>query len=156
MHRNGDDNLADHYKKVKSTKKEFPEPEKMEQYEKPIGPERPTATDRIKGAVSSVTGNRFVSGAIGKLKERSAEVAREMRENKAPKKTRRFVEPSYSPMGIQDPSFAFADPFGMAPRNEPQQRAPPRRKRRKRSVSQPRSSPFPQMFGVPRHMRHLF
>ena len=160
--------MADYYKKAPSVKKTFPKPVPTEQYEHPIGPEKPTEVDRLRGAVSKVTGHPWVQGAYGQLAERSHEIAHEMQESPARERrehrsgTREPHEPLMSGPAFRDPFGVSGYGMGFGPAPEP--RAPPRRRKKKRSTTRsPSRSPpmargnqFLDPFHIPRHMRHMF
>jgi len=95
--------MANYYRKVGSVKKTFPNPVPTEQYEKPLGPERPTATQRFE------SDHPLIAGAARKtstfVKERGAEIAREAQHQRPPSRT--------PTQGLP------ADPFGMGGRGNP-------------------------------------
>ena len=152
--------MKGHYQKVPSTKKTFPEPKATEQYEGSVGPERPSEMERIKQKLAPVTENRFIKGAISAVAARSAQVAHEIRES--PAKERRehrggrrresydmpFPAPPADPFGVTG--------FGMPGYREEREPSPRRRRKRQSNGGSSRQPPYPQMFGVPKHMRHLF
>jgi hypothetical protein len=150
-----------YYHMVKSKKLNFPEPRKeSDQYERSIGPERPTTGERIRGAVSRVTGNQYVQGAVGAVKNRSREIAEESREHRSRGRVSSRAggmgpAPSmpHDPFGVGGMGGFMSDPFHTAPSREYND-TPRKKKRRRRSApAEPRG---PQMFGVPRGMEHLF
>lgn len=155
--------MKGHYQKAPSVKKTFPEPKATEHYEKELGPEKPSDMERLKSKLSPITGNRFIQGAITAVSTRSAQVAHEMRESPAKERREhgrgRRGESYDTPFPSPPP-----DPFGItAPFVEPKREYVPRRKPAKRQhrqaprrTSASRQPQFPQMFGIPKHMRHLF
>lgn len=95
--------MKGNWRKMPSVKQKFPNPKPTEQYERPIGPERPTAMQRFESDHPVLSkAARKVGGAI---KERSAGVAREMQGYSGPRQT---------PMAGMP-----ADPFGMGKAGNP-------------------------------------
>jgi hypothetical protein len=152
-----------HYHMVKSKKLNFPEPRKeADQYERSIGPERPTTGERIRGAVSRVTGNQYVQGAVGAVKNRSREIAEESREHHgrgqriSPRVGGMGSSPSmpHDPFGVGSMGGFMSDPFHEAPTRK--YNDTPRKKKKRRGRYAPSNTSGPQMFGIPRGMEHLF
>ena len=158
-----------HYHMVKSKKLKFPEPRKEpDQYARPIGPEKPSTLERITGATNRVINNPYVSGAVGAVKKRAGEIAHESRETPARERREhrggRRRESYDPPMGgvPQMPS----DPFGVGGYGgfmHEQRAAPsrgyndtPRKKKRRRRRYASAEPSGPDMFGIPKGLRHLF
>jgi hypothetical protein len=100
--------MKGHYQKVSSVKKTFPNPVPTEQYDHPIGPERPTAAQRFESDHPLISGAaRKVAGAAGSgaawMQKRGREIQRE-----APRSQPR------SPMAGMP-----SDPFGMSRSGNP-------------------------------------
>ena len=100
--------MKGYYKKVGAAKKTFPDPVVTEQYEHPIGPERPTAAQRFE------SNHPGLSNAARKVttfvKERGAEISREAQHQRPPSRT---------PMqGLPSDAFGMGgrgNPFGGSP-----------------------------------------
>ena len=155
-----------HYHMVKSKKLNFPNPRtEADQYEKPIGPEKPSTLERITGATNRVVNNPYIRGAVGAVRERSAAIAHEMQETPARERREhrggRRRESYDAPMG--GGITMMADPFGVggfgqrsAPRREYNDTPRKKKKRRRRYARAEPESGMVQMFGILPHMRHLF
>lgn len=98
--------MKGYYQKVGSAKKTFPKPVPTEQYEHPIGPERPTSVQRFTSdhpIVGKVTGAVKAGGAW--VAERGREIQREGTGIPAPRRTPMQSLP--------------ADPYGMSRSGNP-------------------------------------
>lgn len=136
--------MADHWKKAPSVKKEFPEPKATEQYEKPLGPERPTEFERIKGKFAPITGNPYVKRATTYLSERSYQIAHEMQHSSKGGKRRRPINYNLSMPGNDPFGVTFAAPgFGT-------------RKKKRRGGNGGGGTEFMEPGYIPDSMRHLF
>lgn len=166
--------MPDYYKKVSSTKKVFPKPEVMEQYERPIGPTRPTTEEKVRSAISRVTGNQTVQKAGNYIKERASEISHEI---ETPQRERREYpnsgqRRSSSPIQTMNMGpmpggdlFGVGNYHGFMSDQVKRSRAPPqeapkkRKRRKKRAAAPPRSmrpNPGPQMTGIPKGMEWMF
>ena len=152
-----------HYHMVKSKKLKFPEPRnEPNQYSQPIGPARPSTLERITGAVGRVVDSPHVKGAVGAVKKRAGEIAHESRETPAQERRehrRGRGRESYDPPMGGVPQMP-ADPFGVGGYGGfGNNRAAPSRayndtpRKKKKRRAEPSG---PQMFGIPKGLRHLF
>jgi hypothetical protein len=142
------------------------------QYDEPAGPSRRSMAEkvgsgfeRIMGGAERAIGNISNSRVVGKVKERSREIAEESR-RPAPRsrgKGRGRRERMPASMGITDPGigsgFMHIDPFGIGGGYPSSSSPAPRRKKSRRRPAQSyggSSSGGLDMMHVPDHMRWMF
>jgi hypothetical protein len=159
--------MPDYYKKMPSVKKRFPEPEVTEQYEQPIGPDRPTKMQRFE------SDHQIISGAAHRVKDAAVSGATWMQkrgreiQQEAPRSMPRApmaglprdpfgTSRAGNPFRSGPMSGPFMDRAGPIHREAPEQ--PRRRKRRKarRYDDDEPSSPFSNPFHIPKSMRDMF
>lgn len=147
--------MKGYYQKAPSVKKTFPKPEPTEQYEQPLGPPRPTATQRFESE------HQFISGAVHRVKDAAYSGAAWMqkRGQEINEESRRQPRARAPPM-MHMPT----NPFAMGPMTGPfMDQSPPikpqrRRKRRRRNYEEEPQSHrmFSDPFHIPDSMRHMF
>lgn len=164
--------MPDHYKTMPSTKKTFPEPKRNhEQYEKPIGPVKPTTKERLQEVFNHVTGNPELKKVVGKIQDRGREINEER--EPLPHDRKRAPQRFSSSMGLGPQTMSMGMPSGdlfgvgnyggfMIDHMRPPARqndAPKRRKKKRKTASAPaprRNVPRMAPTGIPSHMKWMF
>lgn len=146
--------MPEHYTKFEPKKElEFPEPVATKQYEHPIGAQVPKPGERflshitphLKAAYNAV--KPVAVKAVKYAQDRSEAYVKENEraERRAPKRAARGfggkMDYNMNPFGAGDGGF-----------NEPPEHKPRSKPRRKLSAA----GNAPSMFGIPKHMKHLF
>ena len=158
--------MPDYYKKMPSVKKRFPEPEVTEQYEQPLGPDRPTKMQRFESE------HQFISGAAHRVKDAAVSGATWMQ-----KRGREIQQEAPRSMPRNPMAGLPRDPFGTSRAGNPFRSGPmsgpfmdragpihreapePRRKKRRRQRDYDDDgggSVFSNPFHIPKSMRDMF
>lgn len=161
-------NEESHYHMVKSKKLNFPNPRKeADQYEQPIGPPRPTASQRFE------SDHQIISGAAHRVKDAAVTGATWMQkrgreiQQEAPRSMPRApmaglprdpfgMSRAGSPFGGGRMTGPFMDRAGPIHREAPEPRRGKRRRRRSDDDGDDAGTAFANPFHIPKSMRHLF